>query len=295
MKVILVIWDACRADHLSAYGYHRPTTPFIDSQPHVLFERCYSFYSVTPASVYSILRGKALPELKGIPRRIIRTPAITDLFPVSAAVVSTEVLHERFGWPAFFTHYHRVPRDTDDVTRKAIELDRQMGDDYFMMVHYAYTHTRYSPGPFKGHFHNGPPHPIHVCLDTQEFKRMKGERMMLYAQIDGSNDANYHIARYDEAVLRSDHHLEWLYSEVAKGEYMIILTADHGELMGEEGIYFTHDLGTRLGKEPPYSKFDEALFRVPLILLSHRRRRQTIPGPVDHTIIATLITELRQT
>ena len=43
-NIILVTIDVLRADHVSAYGYPRPTTPFLDelAENGVLFESAYA-------------------------------------------------------------------------------------------------------------------------------------------------------------------------------------------------------------------------------------------------------------
>ncbi|MDD8020538.1 MAG: sulfatase [Acidobacteriota bacterium] len=56
-NVILVIWDAVRADHLSCYGYPLKTSPFLDSLANqgVIFEQAMAASSHTVESVPSLL------------------------------------------------------------------------------------------------------------------------------------------------------------------------------------------------------------------------------------------------
>jgi len=56
-NIILVIWDAVRADHLSCYGYPRQTSPFLDSLASrgILFEQAIAASSHTVESVPSLL------------------------------------------------------------------------------------------------------------------------------------------------------------------------------------------------------------------------------------------------
>lgn len=57
--VVVVVIDALRSDHLSAYGYRRPTTPFIDrmAREGVLFERAVSPSPYSLPSHASLLSG----------------------------------------------------------------------------------------------------------------------------------------------------------------------------------------------------------------------------------------------
>ncbi|MBW1683717.1 MAG: sulfatase-like hydrolase/transferase, partial [Deltaproteobacteria bacterium] len=58
-SVILVTVDTLRADHLTSYGYERPTSPGIArfAQEAMLFERCYSHAPSTRISFSSLLTG----------------------------------------------------------------------------------------------------------------------------------------------------------------------------------------------------------------------------------------------
>jgi hypothetical protein len=77
-NVLLVIIDALRADHLSAYGYDRGTTPEIDklAREGVLFEHAYSTSSYTLPSHASILTG-LYPSEHGIEWRTSKSAGAT--------------------------------------------------------------------------------------------------------------------------------------------------------------------------------------------------------------------------
>ncbi len=59
-NVIIVLVDTLRADHMSLYGYHRETTPFIDhlAAGSVVFERARSQSSCTFPSVNSLMTSR---------------------------------------------------------------------------------------------------------------------------------------------------------------------------------------------------------------------------------------------
>lgn len=58
-NILMIGSDTLRADHLSSYGYHRNTTPFIDSlaSKGVLFKNCYVPLARTAPSLVSIFTG----------------------------------------------------------------------------------------------------------------------------------------------------------------------------------------------------------------------------------------------
>jgi len=56
-NVLLISLDACRADHLSSYGYHRKTSPFLDEivRNGVRFENAFVNTHGTPPSHTTML------------------------------------------------------------------------------------------------------------------------------------------------------------------------------------------------------------------------------------------------
>jgi len=67
--LVLVVWDTCRVDRLSAYGYDRPTTPRLErlAAEGVRFERAFSPSSWTPPAHASLFTG-LLPRRHGLLR-----------------------------------------------------------------------------------------------------------------------------------------------------------------------------------------------------------------------------------
>lgn len=63
-NIILISLDAVRADHLSCYGYHRPTSPFLDqfAQASTLYENAYSTTRWTLPAHASMLTGTYLSK-----------------------------------------------------------------------------------------------------------------------------------------------------------------------------------------------------------------------------------------
>jgi arylsulfatase A-like enzyme len=69
LNILLIVVDCLRADHVSAYGYKRQTTPNIDklAKRGVLFKRAYTQSTFTLTSATSILTG-LYPEVHGVLR-----------------------------------------------------------------------------------------------------------------------------------------------------------------------------------------------------------------------------------
>ena len=168
--VLLITSDTLRADHLSLYGYSRPTTPNLDRlmKEGMVFERAYSTASTTPPSVVSILSGVP-PDEHGVRQFYQLMPAdlrmIPDLLPEeyqSAAFISSAVLtDDAIGMARHFEHYddfvdekeserglfERSAGRTTDAVLSWLRSERDDSRPVFLWVHYIDPHGPYAPPP----------------------------------------------------------------------------------------------------------------------------------------------------
>ena len=190
-NILLVSLDTTRADHLSAYGYERDTSPTLRalSAEGVRFEVAYApsattgpshaslFTSLYPLTHRVVKNGRSLaPEFDTMAELLSRAGFQT------AAVVSSFVLSERFGYAQGFDVFDAdfsgadVPSGTtlweghsvegkfygraDDTTRRALAwLDGRRAPDrpFFLFVHYFDPHDPYHvPRGFQPPFQPGP-------------------------------------------------------------------------------------------------------------------------------------------
>ncbi|MGZ7041567.1 MAG: sulfatase-like hydrolase/transferase [Thermoanaerobaculia bacterium] len=266
--VILITIDTLRADHLPAYGYRDVATPAIDSlrRDGVLFSSAWSHCPMTLPSHVSILTGQ-LPTEHGVRNNVgfsvqpDRHPTISQALHAggyaTGAMVSAFVLRGRTGLAQAFDTYD----DVDQASRSATALDlerpasvtaqhaiqwiRERGNGpFFLFVHFFEPHAPYEPPePFRSRFAN---------------------------PYDGE------IATADAAVGQI---IDELKRRQIYTEAMIILTADHGEGLGDHGE-----------KQHSVLLYTETI-RVPLIvkLPGNDRAGTTIATPVQHADIATTI------
>jgi arylsulfatase A-like enzyme len=172
-SVVLVTIDTQRSDHLSAYGYERPTSPYIAelSEQGVLFETAYSQTNSTNPSHTTIMTGRYV-KTHGVSDNTLgfaRTdlPTLAERFRDSGyatvAVVSTGHLNQAHsGLGRGFEQFINVqPRpDTPegafpDWTRPASEaidialrwLQSNGDKPYFLWIHLFDPHMPYIPEP----------------------------------------------------------------------------------------------------------------------------------------------------
>jgi len=217
--VVLISIDTCRADHLSCYGYARPTTPNIDA----LAKQGYVFsHAMTPIPLTlpahaSMLTGKIPPhhgkrENKDVhfdPSHVTLAALLKAKGFRTGAFVGSQVLSARLGLNRGFDSYHdrfadkgRPERRAEEVNRAAVTwLETQKDNPVFLFVHYYDPHDSYDPPePFATRFKESP---------------------------------------YAGEIAYTDHCIGQLIATLKRlGMYesaLIIVTGDHGEMLGEHG------------------------------------------------------------
>ncbi len=266
-NILLVTIDTLRFDHLGCYGYPRETSPFIDSfaREALLFENCFAHAPNTWSSIASLMTG-FLPHETKVMLRVPIAPEVPTLPTTlrdhgyaTAAVVSNFALKKGNGYERGFEIYddrlgekesgREMPERTAVHTSdRAIELiERFEKERFFLWVHYQDPHGPYTPPTrFSDRFSR-----------SLEIDRENGRRRLplnstnsgiggipRYQRLGGHRDYAYYVAEYDAEIRYVDEQLERLFGAMKKrGLYedaLILLTADHGEGMGERDYFFSH-------------------------------------------------------
>ena len=254
-SVVWIVVDTLRADHLEGYGYERVTSPglrlLIDEG--ALFENAFTPQPKTTPAISSMLTG-LYPARHGVRSLYLllhndnRTAA--ELFAEAgyetAAFVSSFVMIRNFSnlaqgfatYDDFVTerelyreNYERRAADTVARARGWL-LARKSERPFFLFIHLIDPHGPYAPpGEFARRFH------------SREAVEVEGS-IPDYQQIPGVRDANRYHDLYDGEIAYADQELrrllEFLRQHGIFDEALILFTADHGESMGERGIWFEH-------------------------------------------------------
>jgi arylsulfatase len=231
-NLLLYVVDALRPDHLSLHGYARPTSPRLDAlaQRASVFENAYSngpdTMSAIPALFTSLLPVEGLSELRhpGHPRRRTLAEVLDKRRYTTAAFQTNFTLRASLGFDRGFFRYELLvdesgPRKLGRVTATALHdqvipyATAQRKRPFFLYVQSLDVHNPYAPPPpFLGRWSN-----------------------------DTSRDpvSDLHPDRYDEAIAYADHELGRLLDALAESgvadSTVIVVTADHGEALGEGG------------------------------------------------------------
>ncbi len=224
-NVLLVSFDTLRADHLRCYGHAAIETPVIDglAAEGVRFAHAISSVPLTLPSHSTMMTG-LYPPRHGVRNNgtFCLEEAVTTLAEIlqakgyrTGAVVSAFVLDRRFGLAQGFDHYDDDLTEGDQPARGGFRERRaeltnraaitwlrdQAEEPFFLFVHYFDAHWPYiPPSPYR-------------------------ER--------------YERSAYDGEIAYADDQLGKLLAAVdqkgVRQRTLVIVTADHGESLGEHG------------------------------------------------------------
>lgn len=253
--VVLITIDTLRADHLGSYGYRSGLTPALDklAAEGVRFTNAFSAVPLTLPSHTTILTG-LYPNRHGM-RDNAAFPSIpAATLPETlkqngyhtAAFVSGAPLFASFGLDRGFDLYDDdfagQERKADLTTDRALQWLKTATGPFFLWVHYFDPHAPYDP--------------------PAEFK--KGPLA---------------ASAYDGEIAFVDQQLSRLLAALP-GSCFIILTADHGESLGEHG-------------ESTHGVFlYNATLKVPLILKGPGWKPAVRNDPVSLVDLAPTIADL---
>ncbi|MAE70737.1 MAG: hypothetical protein CME06_09740 [Gemmatimonadetes bacterium] len=247
-SIVLISIDTLRADHLSCYGYDRPT-PSIDSLAAlgVLYENAHASAPWTLPSHVSLFTG-LYPSSHGVvdtdrslPPAIAQLPEALKRHGYRTAGFGAHIyLGRNFGFGRGFDHYEITPyrNDPQEISRgdrivtKGLQwLDSRKADPrpFFLFLHIFDPHWAYAaPEPWIGKY------------SSNYVDRMDGSLPALTHFIDRPmpGELRQHaIDLYDEEVAWTDALIGRLMLELKARSMspMVVLVADHGEEFKEHG------------------------------------------------------------
>ncbi len=302
-NIVLITIDALRPDHLGCYGYKRKTTPNIDriANQGVCFLNCFNTSSNTVFALPALISGRylAISDFKILfgdyinifDRKFTTLAEYLKRFNYyTRAFLDNGHLRIGTGFEQGFDIFINYMDNTEIITNEVINfLNNYSGNKpFFIWIHYIDPHTPYSaPEEYFRIFENdGFYKENDKILQLNPFNDTnpsvsKGYIPRIAFHKDKYN-LNYYIARYDAEILYTDFQIGKLLKNI-KDNTLIILTADHGESLGEHNTYFHHE-----------NMYDEVL-HVPLIIKDNRyfKGGRRIPAVVSSTdVVPTILNKV---
>jgi len=265
MKIVLIVMDTLRADHLGCYGYCRNTSPRLDAlaAEGILFEHALSQTAHTMPTFTTLITGQ-YPYSHDIVMTLWAHPdepdqVLGDTHPVLAEqfrragrlTAAFDNLLDFGCVPKWFARGYDFYVNTspsgkhasqvrgEDINRRLIPWLRSYAhEDYFLFVHYWDTHQAYNqPEPYRS-MHAGGPSPRRQEIGGRGYLPTWGWEDRL------PPDRRDYLDLYDGEVSYGDACvgalLDALRETGAYDEAWIFFTADHGEDMEEHHAPFEH-------------------------------------------------------
>jgi len=279
-NVILISIDTLRADHLSSYGYYRPT-PHIDefANDAVRFENAVSQAPWTTASHMSVFTS-LYPTVHRVTHEALSD--VQSTIPVTlqqsgydtAAFVEATALDPRYGFKRGFNVYERKSANPSAAANNERVFNwlhqRNSSKPFFLFVHYYDVHRKYDPpAPYDETYS-----PSQKDLDSLIVGPYGRRKPLTTQQLYDI------VALYDGEVRYVDdqiHNLmQYLKNHGLYRDSMIVLMADHGEGFLDHSLM---DHGNSLYQE---------LVHVPLIMKMPGDRYAGL-HPKDHVRLIDIL------
>lgn len=330
MRIVYFDIDSLRPDHLGCYGYHRDTSPNIDSiaAEGVRFNNCYVSDSPCLPSRTALFSGRfgihngvvghggtsADLFVDGTNRDFRSTlgktnwmAALRELGYYTASISSFPQRHSAFHFTANFNETIDPGGGGNDYAHDVAPLAlawlaRHADDDnWFLHINLWDPHTPYRTPPDFGNPFIDEPLPDWLTEDVRQrhwggvgphsAQEVMGFDIIDYSeyplqptQIASMNDVRALFDGYDLGVRYADEHigniLALLKEQGIYDDTIIIVSADHGENLGELNIYGDHQTA------------DYITNRVPLIMRMPHVQAGVEDGLIYHLDYAATLIEL---
>jgi len=273
-RIVVVGVDTLRSDHLSGYGYSRPTSPVLDRlaiDESVVFENVYSSSSWTLPSMASIFTSLHPMQHQVVDRGYRLDSSLATLAGIlsaagwkTAGFITHIYVSSLFGLDSGFDDYRELSIDWSFAEGHQIRADAlnavvlpwlamHAEERFFVYIHFFDPHWDYDPpaewaDAFVDPAYTGP------ATGSWEFisEFLPVDRLMPQA------DLTRVIDLYDGEISWTDHQIGRLIDHLRSlgiwDESLFVVLADHGEELQDHGSM--HHIRTLY----------EEVVRVPLIL-----------------------------
>lgn len=266
--VILMIADTLRSDHLDAWGYERPTAPFLAelAAEGVRFQDNVSQGPATKVSVPSILTS-LYPSTTGVFHLPDRVPAsvttLTEAFREAgyttfhtSSVIFTgrnsnlqqgvEVLHERASIKDLGSYRSKTARTYVDRLIRWLETHHQQ--PFFVLLHVFDPHSPFRPfEPYDRRWMDAETLAAHETnvekiIEIDAYRWLPGAEDLAKAGVEAEEWVEATHAWYDASIRAMDVEVKRLFERLEEhgiaDDVLFAFVADHGEEFLEHGEKF---------------------------------------------------------
>lgn len=293
-NVLLIVIDTVRADRLSAYGYQKNTSPFLEelARRGTRFENAYAQGLWTRSAIPTLLTSTYVSEHGNVSQAppIQQLPScepnLVEVFRRNgydtAAFTGTLLpgsLYDAWGWTRGFDYvnvdWYAREAHAREYPKKEPRTHRQL--DVNIVRDFAdWLIERKTNRPFFAYIHLLGGHGPYETPDSYALKFIEPELRNRFLEQFGHSyqwdparaadhpaEVEYLSAAYDAALKFTDRNLRYLVEELEqralRDKTVVAIVADHGENLLENGLQYAWLHG---GPNPPR----QPLARIPLVL-----------------------------
>lgn len=270
-NIVLVVLDTARADHFSAYGYERATTPAFDrlADDAIRFENAYATSSWTLASHASLFTGLLPVTHRATQENLYLDDELETLAELLAAAGYRTATFSNNSWISRITNLAQGFDETFPMWREGpaegppeahhtnvavLDWVEAAQRPFFAFVNYIEPHWPYAaPRVYQDRF-------VPEQVSEKLRARSSFPAMRWYLKPGKYSPAILHVrsAMYDAGLAHVDAILGQLVAGLEQRDLLeqtlLVVTADHGENLGDNG-HQGHS----------FSLFDSTL-RIPLLI-----------------------------
>lgn len=223
-NVVLIVLDALRSDFLSAYGYQRQTSPFLDSlvktNAIIKIDHAFSLSTSTVAGVANLFNSKEFKDFGFSGLNLMKFMKLKNY--KTYAFLTGQHLNwyglaniYRSDCDFFYESKSSFLRSSDNdlITLKKFS-SVNMNNPFFAYIHLLSTHTS--------------------GIKNEEFNKYLPNKIGL-----NTNKREALINNYCNGILQADYVLKQIFRKLKNSHQLdntiIVITADHGNLFGEDG------------------------------------------------------------
>jgi glucan phosphoethanolaminetransferase (alkaline phosphatase superfamily) len=225
--IVFVLGESARADHFSLNGYHRHTNQFLSQREHVYsLPNVYSEYTHTVRSLPHILtRADSINEYPAFNEFSFialfnkcgyRTEWISNQDPANSYIFfmnECDTIIYAHPEKTVYNFNNWFDEDLIPFVEKSVSKSYR---NNLMILHTIGSHWYYN-----SHF----------------TKNFEGYTPVTKSRIIAQNSREEIINSYDNTILYTDYFLSRLISIFDKKNALLIYVSDHGEILGEDGLW----------------------------------------------------------
>lgn len=271
--VVLIMGESLTSTHMSLYGYERPTTPFLErlrDEGKLIHRHGISAAVSTRVSIPMFMNAQYEPD---------------NWSHIANKESSLLHLAKQAGFQTAFLSGQMIDGTSSLMTSNAIDhwLDARNIDNC------SYDECLIS---FMQRAGIDWSHPAFVVLNQRSahspYQDNYPPDFARFSKVKSGNFATYKVAAYDDAVRYVDHNIERIVDHLHATSTLpviIVMTADHGEMMGENGR-FGHNVATLSSARVPFLFYSE---NAPAEIVA---RANALPPVMPHYEMARFIANL---